>query len=198
MTEADKAKIISLWENGMTEQFHFRYKSIGNFSKLLATILYEKSHSDMEIGIWHERFDNDESDDLFESFLVELFPDGKTLQPEDIEVLMNYAERFLKKDKQAQDIRNLHIKAHNHYWVYFKPDNIVHPCEYAKHTDKIREICADFFKDFGDIDLDYLQKFILENFEINSDNSTVQSIASDARFIALYIMLKKCESEDTE
>lgn len=175
----------------MTEQLHFRYKSIGNFSKLLTTILYEKSHSDMEIGIWHKRFDNDESDDLFESFLVEMFPEGKTLQQEDIEALMHRAHRFLEKDKQAQDIRNFYIKAHTPYWVYFKPDNIVYPCEFTKHSEKIREICADFFKDFEDIDLDYLQKFILENFEIKSDNSTVQSIAKDARFIALDMRVKE-------
>lgn len=183
----------------MTEQLHFRYKSIGNFSRLLATILYEKSHSDMEIGIWHERFDNDESDDLFESFLVEMFPEGKTLQQEDIEALTNRAHRFLEKDRRAQDIRNFHIKAHNPYWVYFKPDNIVYPCEYARHSKKIGEICADFFKDFDEeIDIEYLRKFILENFEIKSDNSTIQRIASDARFIALGIQIRKLESEDTE
>ena len=183
----------------MTEQLHFRYKSIGNFSKLLATILYEKSHSDMEIGIWHERFDNDESDELFESFLVEMFPEGKTLEEKDIEALMNRAHRFLQKDKQAQDIRNIYIKARNTYWVYFKPDNIVYPCKFANHSKKIGEICADFFKDFEEeIDIEYLRKFILENFEIRSDNSTIQHIARDARFIALDMQIRKLEREDTE
>lgn len=172
----------------MKQTMHFTYKSIGNFSKLLATILFEKSHSDREIGIWHERFDNDESDELFESFLVELFPEGKTLQTEDIEVLMNYAERFLEKDKRAQDIRNEHIKRSTPYWVYFKIDNIVHPCDYARHTQKIKEICADYFKDFDDIELDYLQKFIIENFEIKSNNSTISQIASDAHYILLEIL----------
>lgn len=173
----------------MTEYVNFTYKSIGNFVKLLATIKYEKTHNANEISVWHERFDNDESDELFESFLGELFPTGKTLEPEDIELVMNYADRFLEKDKQAQEIRNGYIKAKNYYWVYFKIDNIVYPCDYAKHAAKITEICMDYFKGVYDIDIDYLKKFIIDNFEIKSDNSTIQTIANDARFISMEIIL---------
>ena len=85
--------------NTNTEQIHFSYKSIGNFAKLLATILYEKEHSGKEITLWHLRYDNDEADDLFEQFLNDIFPDRGMLNIEEIQQLMNYAANFLLKDQ---------------------------------------------------------------------------------------------------
>lgn len=155
---------------------------------MLTTITYEKSHSARDISIWHERFDNAESDQLFEQFLVELFPEGKTIDVEDIGLVMNYAERFLEKDERAKEIKNNYVKRESYYWVHFKIDNVVHPCEFAQHSSMVTEICVDYFKDFEDIDLDYLKKFILEHFEIRSDNTTIQQIAQNVQFIALEIM----------
>ena len=172
----------------MVECLHFTYQSIGNFAKLLTTITYEKNHSARDIAIWHERFDNAESDELFEQFLVELFPEGQTLDVEDIELVMNYAERFLEKDERAQEIRNNYVKRNSKNWVHFKIDNVVYPCEFAQHSSTVTQICVDYFKDFEHVDLDYLNKFILENFEIRSDNTTIQQVAQNTRYIGLEIM----------
>lgn len=173
----------------MERTVHFTYKSIGNFVRLLSTIQFEKSHSPREIAVWHERFDDENGDALFEKFLVELYPEGKTIQVEDIETIVNRAKRFLAADERARHIRNRYTKFDNDYWVYFRPDDIVHPCEYAQHAEKIREICKDYFKDFDTIDPEFLREFILTNFEICSDNSTIERIAKDSRYMCTTIML---------
>lgn len=169
----------------------FGYKSIGNFVRLLSTIKFEKDRSPREIAVWHERFDNGDGDELFEKFLVELYPEGKTIKPEDIETIINHALRFMMKDEKTRQIRNRYTKLDNVYWVYFKPDDIVYPCEYAQHAEKVREICKDYFKDFDEVDPDFLRKFILENFEICSDNTTVERIAKDSRYMCVTIFIEK-------
>lgn len=172
----------------MERTVNFAYKSIGNFVKLLATIRYENSHKGHDVAIWHERFDDDANDELFERFLVELFPEGKTINPEDIDAVIHKAERFLETDEQAQNIRNKYTKLKSPYWVYFKPTNTVYPCNFADHSKVIQQICSDFFKGFDDIDVDYLKNFIQSNFEIRSSMSTVGKIANDAKFIRMAIL----------
>lgn len=174
----------------MTEQVSFSYKSIGNFAKLLATILYEKEHTAKEITLWHLRYDGEETDDLFEQFLEELFPEGGTLDVEEIKLLTNHAERFLSKDTLAIQQRVDYEKREYKSYVYFKIDKIVVPCGFAKHQETVRQICMDYFKDFETIDENYIKKFILENFEIRSDNSTIEKIANDSLYIARSIILK--------
>ena len=175
----------------MTEQLHFSYKSIGNFAKLLSTILYEKEHSAKEITLWHLRYDEDETDDLFEQFLEELFPEGGALDVEEIKLLTNHAERFLSKDAQAIQQRVEYEKREYSSWVYFKIDQKVFPCEFAQHQNTVREICVDYFKDFETVEQDYVKKFILENFEIRSENSTIERIANDCAYIARCINFSK-------
>lgn len=174
----------------------FGYKSIGNFARLISTIIFEKNHNGREVAIWHERFDEEDGDDLFEQFLADLYPEGKTIEPEDVEIIVNHAVRFLMKDEKTRQIRNRYAKFDNPYWVYFKPDDIVYPCGYAKHAEKVREICKDYFKDFDDIDPDFLKKFILENFEICSDNSTIEKIAKDSRYMCITILLDRDMEEE--
>ncbi len=168
----------------MTEQIAFTYKSIGNFAKLLSTILYEKEHTAKEITLWHLRYDGEETDDLFEQFLNELFPNGGTLDVGEIKLLTNHAERFLCKDPLAIQQRVSYEKREYNSYVYFKIDQKVVPCEFAQHQQTVREICEDYFKDFETIDKDYVKKFILENFEIRSDNSSIERIANDCEYIA--------------
>jgi hypothetical protein len=173
----------------MKEYVSFSYKSVGNIVKLFATIFVEKEEDPVEVAIWHERFDNDESDELFECFVAELWPDGKVINPEDVSAIVYKAKKFLETDKTAQDIRNRYLKFKNPFWVYFKPLNRVYPCHYAEHHKTITNICKDFFKGFEDIDYMELAEFIKKNFEISSDNSTVSGIAKDAQFIAREIVL---------
>lgn len=174
----------------MERTVNFSYKSIGNFVKLLSTIRYEKEGDPRGIAIWEERFEGEEGDNLFEGFLRELFPNGKTIEVEDIDLVVNRALRFLEKDMGAKRIRNRYKKMDNTYWVYFKPDEEVYPCGYAKHEETVRNICCDFFKGFEDLDPGYLKRFILENFTIKSDNSTIERIAADAQYIAAFVILR--------
>ena len=175
----------------MAEKLHFKYQSIGNLCRLLATIIYEKTRNSRDITIWHMRFDRIECDALFEKFLGELFPEGTTIGEEQINKLVLHAEKFLNTDKEAQEIAVDYDKKANNYWVYFKIDNKVFPCDFCQHRKTITQICKDYFKDFEVIDLEELQKFIIDNFEIQSNNSTVESIAKDARYIALEIVRLK-------
>lgn len=176
----------------MTEQVHFTYRSIGNFCRLLLTIQYEKTHTPREITVFHQRFDRDECDDLIEQFLTDLFPDGATIGETELTQLTSYVERFMLKDKETQDLFVKYDKAAYAYYVYFKPDNIVYECGFAQHSKIVTEICCDYFKGFteDDIDPDYIKKFILHNFEISSDNSTVESIAKDYMYIFRSIILQ--------
>lgn len=178
----------------MKEYVSFTYKSIGNAVRLFATIQFEKTESAEDIAIWHERFDNDEAaDDLFEMFLEELFPEGGTINPEDIPAIIHHAKKFMEKDKKAREIRNRYTKFKSPYWVYFKPTDTVYPCGFCEHQKTVIEICKEFFKSFDEVDVDYLEKFIKENFEICSDNTTVTKIAKDAHFIAWEIISPRFE-----
>lgn len=178
----------------MTEKLYFSYKSIGNYIKLLATIKFENTHNAEDITIWHERFDNDEADNLFESFLEKLFPKGKTIDVEDIETIMNYAEHFLETDIEARKMRADYRKFKYGSYVYFKPDIDVIYADVGKHADIVQRICIDYFKDFDDdycISPEMVKKFILSNFEIQSDNSTLERIANDCEYIATCISLRR-------
>lgn len=176
----------------MTKTLNFTYKSIGNFCRLLITILYEKSHTPREITIFHQRFDNDESDKLFESFLANIWPEGITLGEDELNTLLAYIERFMVKDKETQDLFVKYDKGHYTYYVYFKPDNIVYDCHYAQHSTMVRDICCDFFKGFSEEEIlkINMKQFIIDNFEIHSDNSTIEQIANDSDFIKRSIIFQ--------
>lgn len=178
----------------MTETVNFTYKSIGNFVRLLATIKYEQIHNPREIAVWHERFDNDESDELFETFLEKLFPNGSTIDIPQIEQLVSYIENFMDRDKETRKIRNKYIKFDNPYWVYFKINDVVTPCRFGDHAKVIQDILLDYFKDF-DLDDFYLKRFIMSNFEIKSDNSDIEKIANDSKWITKRIRLNGIRSE---
>ena len=176
------------------ETLNFSYESVGNFIRLLSTINFENTHDSEDIAIWHERFDNDESDDLFESFLEKLFPEGKTIEAEDVETIMNYAEHFLETDIEARRMRANYRKITYGSYVYFKPDINVIYAEVGKHADIVQRICIDYFKDFDhdySISPEMVKKFILNYFEVKSDNSTLEKIANDCDYIATCISLRR-------
>ena len=183
----------------MKKTLHFSYKSVGNFCRLLITIQYEKSHTPREITVFHQRFDRAECDDLIEQFLTELFPSGATIGENELLKLISHIESFMKKDKETQDLFCRYDKQHYPYYVYFIPDNVVYECGFAQHSTKIRDICCDYFKGFSEDEIDpqYIEKFIKANFEIKSDNSTVEQIAKDFMYICRCIILgnKKINAE---
>lgn len=174
----------------MRKYVNFTYKSIGNICHLLLDIQYEKTHTPREISVFHQRFDNDETDNLIEEILVKLFPNGANIGEKELIQLTSYIENFMLKDKETQDLFVEYDKRQYPYYVYFKPDNIVYECKFAGHSKIVTEICCNFFKDFDDIDPQYIKKFILENFEISSDNSTVESISNDYNYITKQILIK--------
>lgn len=177
----------------MRKKLNFTYESIGNYVRLLCTLQYESSHTGKECSLWHKRFDAEDGDDLFESFLEELYPQGGTIDIESVGCLTARAEQFLTQDDTAIQQRVEYEKLEYPNWVYFKIDRKVIPCEYAKHQETVCHVCMDYFKDCDDIDLDYLRRFILNNFEIKSSNSTLSAIAEDAAYIARSVILKNLE-----
>ena len=166
----------------MTEKLHFTYQSIGNICRLFVNIQFEKTKSKRDISVLHQRFDK-ESDDLFEDFACKLFPEGATIGETEINQLVEYVYRFMQTDEECKGLYAEYDKRNYGSYVYFIPDKKVYEAAFGHHTDIVKNICCDFFKGFKDIDIDYLKKFILENFEIASDFTTVERVANDARFI---------------
>lgn len=169
-----------------TEQLHFSYSSIGNLAKLLVSIQWEKTKSVRDINVFHQRFDR-ERDELFEEFLYKLYPDGATIGEEEIKALVNYIADFMRTDPQSIDLYVAWDKRHWSSWVYFKQKNKVYNANMGCHTDIVRNICIEFFKGCYDIDSSYLKQFILDNFEIKSDFTTVEIVAGNASYIAEHI-----------
>ena len=79
-------------------------------------------------------------------------------------------------------------------YVYFKPDINVIYAEFGKHTEIVKDICIDYFKDFDDdscISKEMIKPFILNYFEVKSDNTTLEKIANDCDYIANCISLRR-------
>ena len=100
----------------------------------------------------------------------------------------------MDRDKETRKIRNKYIKFDNPYWVYFKINDVVTPCRFGDHAKVIQDILLDYFKDF-DLDDFYLKRFIMSNFEIKSDNSDIEKIANDSKWITKRIRLNGIRSE---
>lgn len=171
---------------------HFSYESIGNFVRLLITIRFENIYNPRDITVFHQRF-RDEPDELFEKFLIELYPNGCTVGENEINNLTSHIHSFLQKDETAKDLYATYDKRKYESYVYFKPDKAVHYAEFGNHSNLVTQICCDYFKDFApdEIKLDYLKKFILENFEIKSDNTTVERVSNDAAYICREILFRR-------
>ena len=79
-------------------------------------------------------------------------------------------------------------------YVYFKPDINVIYAEFGKHAEIVKNICIDYFKDFDDdycISKEMIKTFMLNYFEVKSDNTTLEKIANDCDYIATCISLKR-------
>lgn len=176
----------------MTEQktLHFHYESIGNLIRLLATIRFESTHSSRDITVFHQRFRN-EPDKLFEQFLIELYPDGADIGEKELNDVVAHICDFMQKDETTRDLYAAYDKRKYGSYVYFKPDKTVHYAEFANHANLVTRICCDYFKDFDTVDPDYLKRFIKENFEIKSENTTVEQVSNDANYIIREIYMNR-------
>lgn len=175
----------------MSEKLAFTYDSIGSMVRLLTTIQYENSHTPAEIELYHAVFDG--KDELFESFLEKLFEPGTSIDIEHVQQLVKHCEYYLETNEEAIDIKcKIDRRRYNSY-VYFKPYNKVYPCGYTEHSGTVTNICKEYFKGADDIDADKLQRFILNNFEINSDKTSVAQVAEikNVYWIAREIIMQR-------
>ena len=171
----------------MNQTVYFKFESLGNIVRMLVTIMLEESSNDREIAVFHQRFDQ-ENDIYFRNILTKLYPDGTDIGECEIRKMVMYVENSMKTDKRCKELYAKYDKAHLKSYVYFKVDNEVHYAEFGSHTRIVTELCCNFFKNFDDIDADYLKRFILENFEIKSECTTLTQISNDANRIARLIM----------
>lgn len=165
------------------EKINFSCKSIENLIRILVTIWFEKTKSMRDITIYHERFDK-EPDDVFKNFLEKTFPDGCVIGEAEIAKITDYIYDFMQRDGKTKDLYIKYDKQDMYSWVYFKPEKDLRYAPLGDHALIVRNICLDFFHGFDNIDVNYLQRFIAENFEIQSDYTTIEMISKDAPAIA--------------
>lgn len=185
----------------MVEKIGFKYQSPENLCRLLCTITFENNPDNHDwLWIWHQRFDQQDADSLFETFMTELFPEGGKIDVKEIELLTERAFKFLQTDKSCRRFIALRDKSKYNYWVYDKINEVVVPCGFAKHQETVSRLVAEFFDyKLDDYDRDYIYHFILDNYELQSDNSTIDKIANDVDWIirSAYINKRRGEQYDT-
>lgn len=162
-------------------------KSIGNLLRLLATLQIENAYDERDVTVFHQRFDN-EPDELFETFLEQLYPDGCSIDRPQVNALVSSIYYFMRTDERSVDLYIRYDKRHCGSWIYFIPEKTFRSASLGDHELTIIEICTDFFRGCEDIDRDYLKNFILKNFEIRSDNNTLEQIADDVDTIRQQIL----------
>lgn len=168
------------------ERLHFKVDSPANIVKMCCTIIFERNEKLLEEygSVWHDVFDGEAGDAHFQQFMEDLFPDGCTVGENELNLITNRAVCFLKTDVACLDMKANHDKARFTYWVYFAPEHKVYGCSFARHEETIIDVLTAFLgKSIEDYSSYALKQFILNSFEIKSDNSSVRSIAEDVDFI---------------
>lgn len=185
----------------MTEKIGFKYQSPENLYRLLCTITFENKPDNHDwLWIWRQRFDQSDGDSLFETFMTELFPEGGKIDIKEIEILTERAFKFLQTDKSCRQLIVLRDKSKYDYWVYDKINEVVVPCGFAKHQETASRLVTKFFDfDLDVYDRDYIRRFILDNYELRSDNFTIDKIANDVDWIirSAYIYKRRGELYDS-
>lgn len=104
-------------------------------------------------------------------------------------MIMEHAVSYLKTE--YKDFHIQHLKAINSSWVYSKYDEKLVLCNYLDHENTVIDCCCEFFKGMAEDDLttEKVKKFIMSNFEIKSENTTLDRVANDALFITRCICI---------
>lgn len=176
-----------------TESLHFQIESPKNMVRLLVTILFQqdtdlfKKHG----HVWAHLLDTEDGEEKFQQFMEEVLPEGGTIDIPELEAIKAKAIHYLETDEQALELQANYDKFVLDSWVYFKPYHKVYGVGFAEHNAKVREILADFFDEIDDYDMDKFKRFIRENFEIGSINTTLDNIIADAENIHRYIVLER-------
>lgn len=142
--------------------------------------MIERAGDSREITVYHQRFDR-EPDVIYETFLTKLYPNGCTIGEQELKALVNQIRNFMETDETSVHLFLEYDKKHMESYVLFDLDNKIQFAPLGEHTQLIQNAVMDYFKDFDidDIDTDYVYKFIMDNFEIKSDCSTLKQIAND-------------------
>lgn len=128
------------------EKLHFQAKSTANFVKLDCTILFEKGNRMDDLGaVWHEYFNGDTGDRLFQRFMEEAFPNGCVIGEKELMQITNKAISFLETDVSALEAKATIDKRRFAYWVYFAPTHTVSGCWFAEHEETVIQILTNYF-----------------------------------------------------
>ena len=128
------------------EKLHFQAKSTANFVKLGCTILFEKGNRMDDLGaVWHEYFNGDTGDRLFQRFMEEAFPNGCVIGEKELMQITNKAISFLETDVSALEAKATIDKRRFAYWVYFAPTHTVSGCWFAEHEETVIQILTNYF-----------------------------------------------------
>lgn len=167
----------------MTKTVHFSCKSPENLVNLLVTIQIEKNYDNRTIYIYHKFFDGLNGDEQFYKFMVEIFPNGCTIGENEIQMLADRAIKHLKTDEKCRHLFVEYDKQHCRSYVYSKALDKLYPAEFGEHLKKVVEACQDFFLGVDNITTEDVRRFIRNNLEIKSDNTSVNTTLNDVDYI---------------
>ncbi len=173
----------------MTKAIHFSYKSPENFVKLLVTIQVEKNYDNRTLCIYHKVFEGLKGDELFYKFMSEMFPNSCTIGENEIKMLADRAIKYLNTDEKCRHLFVEYDRQHCNSYVYSKALDKIYPADFGQHQNKVVEACVDFFQD-TDITAENVRRFILNNIEIKSDNTSIEMILKDVNYITRCCILR--------
>lgn len=157
--------------------------SSGHLLQTLIAIRFESVYPIRDITVFHKRFNN-EPDATFVKFAAiacpdEIAPDAKTIAK-----LTEYIRKYMQNDPLSTELYIEYDKQSLYSWVYCKPLKEIRSAGIGEHEKIIIDMCTRYFKGVRTIDRNYLKRFILQNFEIQSDYSSLNIICKDINYIA--------------
>lgn len=172
-------------------EVNFSYKSIENMVRLLVTCRLDqlKDVYPNYSGIFYAVFDSEQGEQRLLKILEELYPDGKTITPEDVDIILARCIKYIddEEDECVRKYRNEEAYMTGS-WVYSKWNDRAYACDFGKHTQMIAELLCDFYgKSLLDLSDETISKFIKSNFVIKSDNSDLDKIANVKNITSLVV-----------
>lgn len=174
----------------MPQLVSFSYKSIENLTRLLVICRFENSEYYKDYStIFYKVFDNEGGETLLSKLLEELYPNGKTITPEDVDVILARCIKYIddEEDECIRKYRN-QLAYMTGSWVYSKWNDKAYACDFGKHAQMISDLLVDFYgKSLLDQSDETISKFVKSNFVIKSDNSDLDKIADVKNIMSLVV-----------
>lgn len=148
-------------------EVNFSYKSIENMVRLLVTCRLDqlKDVYPNYSGIFYAVFDTVRGEQRLLKILEELYPDGKTITPEDVDVILARCIKYIddEGDECVRKYRNEEAYMTGS-WVYSKWNDKAYACDFGKHAQMIAELLCNFYgKSLLEQSDETISKFILMN-----------------------------------